>query len=203
MAVEFAGSDRTVFLVRWLSIVMGLRSDRYWKSFFLQAVVVEDPINASFADFKATLTQLLGNDLRRRIGIKESVSDGLTDDLFGATIVGLGASSLAQEPKGAFVDKGLTKLEVALPTEAVFLRSVLRSRANAFAVDEHGELPGNVIVGRDGQSALRSGKPMLDYIEIHHGMLSPADVATFDVRFTTKKEYHGRRSESSKIWHNK
>src|SRR5208283_1306062 len=69
--------------------------------FFLQTKVADDSLDASNANEMVGLLELLGDDLRRSIRIQETMTNDLTDQLFGAPIVGLWPARFALQSQGA------------------------------------------------------------------------------------------------------
>src|SRR5271165_3896101 len=95
------GSVRCLRRVRWVWICWGTHLGRQASSFFLQTKVADGSLDASNANEMVGLLELLGDDLRRSIRIQETMTNDLTDHLFGAPIVGLWPARFALQSQGA------------------------------------------------------------------------------------------------------
>ena len=142
--------------------------------FFLQAVVGQHAFHAADADGPAALNQLLRNHFRRCIGIEKAVTNHLPHEFGRAAVVRLGAAFLTLQGDRAPLGEGGAELEVALLAVAELLRGAHRAGAVALALDEHRELPRNLIVGGHFQRAMIPDQGVLSDIEIR-----PQNVVVF------------------------
>jgi hypothetical protein len=63
----------------------------------LKAVLLDDTFHTPGADLETSLTELLGDDVDRGVGIEEAVADDLSLDLASADGIGLWSTFLAEE----------------------------------------------------------------------------------------------------------
>ncbi len=128
-----------------------------------------DPIYGAFADGKAALPELLGNDFGGSFRIEETVAQGLTDDLLGSTIVGLGASSQAQQcPASALLKKG-PELVVALAAVTEFGGRFVGSIRATLSLHEHGQLAGDFVLVGNGKRAELTADEVSGKLDPGHG----------------------------------
>ena len=93
------------------------------------------------------------DDFGAGFGIQKAVTDHLADEFLGATIVGSGAAFGAEESGATFLQEEGAELEVTLPAKAEWGGGAVNALRAALALDEHGELAGDFIVGGKGQGA--------------------------------------------------
>jgi hypothetical protein len=86
--------------------------------------------------------------------------------LIGATIIGSGAGFVGLKSQQATALKVGQELIVALTAEAVFGGGVGNVLFQALTLDEHEEALGQLVGGRDGQSAHRASELMGVRIEL-------------------------------------
>jgi hypothetical protein len=143
----------------------------------LQAVFGNDTFDAADADYRSALTQLLGNDLRRGVGIEETVPDHLPDDLVRSSVVGLWTALPAlQSQRTALLISG-AKLKVTLLAVAEFLGGPQRSPTFTLAFDEHQQLAGHFVVLAYLQDPSRPHPRMALRFELCHLTSSVKSVA--------------------------
>ena len=87
----------------------------------MQRVVGQDAFHAADADRPSALHELLGDDLRRGVGVEKAMPDHLTDEFGRAAVVRLGAPFPALQCRGPLLAEGAAKLEVALLAEVELL----------------------------------------------------------------------------------
>ncbi len=133
-----------------------------------------DPIYGSFADDKAALPEFLGNDLGGSLRIKETVPEGLADDLLGLTVVGLGASPQAQErPASVLLKKG-PELVVALAAVTEFGGRFVGSIGATLSLHKHGQLAGDFVLVGNRKRAELTADEVSGKLEPDHGVLIEA-----------------------------
>ena len=121
--------------------------------FFLKPELSDDAIDGAFTDAEVTRAEFLRDDFGAGFGIQKAVTDHLADEFLGATIVGSGAAFGAEESGAAFLQEEGAELEVTLPAKAEWGGGAVNALRAALALDEHGELAGDFIVGGKGQGA--------------------------------------------------
>ena len=122
----------------------------------MQAVALDDALDAARADGQAGLGELLCDDLGGGVGVEEAVPDGLADGLLGTTVVAAGSGGVVDQGGGALPGEGVAELEVALLGVAEGLGGLAGAKAKALTSDEHGELAGDFVVAGQGQSTGRA-----------------------------------------------
>ena len=80
----------------------------------MQTKVADDSLDAPNANKMVGLLKLLGDDLGRSIRIQETMTNDLTDHLFGAPIVGLWPARFALQSQRALGFKLFQQLKIAL-----------------------------------------------------------------------------------------
>jgi hypothetical protein len=95
--------------------------------------------------------------------------DHLADEFLGAAIVGAGAAFGAEESGAAFLEKEGAELEVTLPAKAEFRGGLVNALGAAFALDEHGQLASDCIVGGNGQGARGAEDAFFGKLQGQHG----------------------------------
>jgi hypothetical protein len=138
-------------------------------SFFLYAEAFDDAFDAASADGQAALSELLGNDLGRSLGVKEAMPNRLANGFLRATVGPTGARRLVDQGSGTLLAKGVAELEVTLLAVVEDLGGFDGAQAKALASDEHGELAGDFVVGRQRQSAGWANQSALLAVEVKHG----------------------------------
>ena len=112
----------------------------------MQAVFGDDPFDAAGADHRSALTQLLGNDLRRGVGIEETVSDHLPDDLVRSPVIRFGTALLALQSERPALLISAAELEVTLFAVAEFFGGLQWSTIFALAFNKHEQLAGHLVI---------------------------------------------------------
>ena len=131
----------------------------------MQPELSNNAVDGAFADAEVSLAEFLGDDFGTGFRIQKAVPDHLADEFLGAPIVGSEAAFGAEESLAAFLQKEGAELEVTLPAKAELGGGAVNALAAAFALDEHGELAGDFIVGRDGQGAPFALDAVLEKLE--------------------------------------
>jgi hypothetical protein len=154
--------------VTWASTFSGAPPGRHLWSFFLKAVLGDDPFDAPRADHPAGLPKLLGDHLRRGVAVEEAVADDLADDFGCSPIVCLWAAFLAPQSEGASSLKGGAELKVTLLAVAELLGGLERPRVLTLPFDEHPQLVGDLVVLAHIQRTTRPDQRMAREIESRH-----------------------------------
>jgi hypothetical protein len=137
-------------LVRWVSsVVGGVESGRAAYSFFLKAVFLDDPLDAACADRHVALADLLGDHLGGGVGVEEAVSDHLSDDFLGTSIVGSGPPLFVSETGAPLFVEPAQQLEVTLLGVAVLAGGLGGPEALTLALEKHGQFQDDFVVGSD------------------------------------------------------
>jgi hypothetical protein len=111
-------------------------------SFFLQAIIGNDPFDAAQTDGEMSLPELLGDDLRRGVRIQKAIAQDLPHDLVGAAIIGFGAGFPGLQGQEAPLLEGVKDLVITLAAIAVFLRDGVDVSIQALAFLEHEKAAG-------------------------------------------------------------
>ena len=127
-------------------------------SFFLKAVIGDDPLDTAPADGEVGLAELLGDDIGGRVGIQEAVAQDLADRLVGTPIIGFGAGLLRLEGGEATALEGIEDLIIALTAIAILLGDGGDVGFQTFAFDQHEEAVGQLVGGFNGEGAGRAGE---------------------------------------------
>jgi hypothetical protein len=138
-------------------------------SFFLQAEALDDALDAARADGQAALAELLGDDLGGGLGVEEAMANRLANGLLRTAVVARGPRRVVDEGGGASAGEGIAELEVALLAVAEGLGGRDGAQAQALAGQEHGELAGDVVVGRERQGAGGAQQLALLAVGVKHG----------------------------------
>ena len=135
----------------------------------MQSELRDDAIDGAFTDAEITLAEFLCDDFGAGFGIQEAMTDHLAEEFLGAAIGGAGAAFGAEESLAAFLQKEGAELEVTLPAKAEFGGGLVNALRAAFALDEHGELAGDFIVGGNGQGAGGALDTFFEKLKGQHG----------------------------------
>jgi hypothetical protein len=163
----------------------------------LQAIVGDDAFHAADADGPSALDELLGDDLRRSVGVEKAVTDHLPDELGRPTIVGFRATLLAVQSDRPLFAEGGPELKIALFAEVELLRGLEGPQSLAFAFHEHQQLPRDLVIGRDLQLPGRSDQRLLLRIELCHDcLLHNAGFLSGRLPADCEEEYSRCRAES-------
>ena len=111
-------------------------------SFFLKAVIGDDPLDTAEADREVGLAKLLGDDLGGRVGVEEAVAQDLADRLVGAPIIGFRSGFLRLEGGETAALEGVEDLIIALTAITIFLGDGGDVGFQTFAFDQHEEAVG-------------------------------------------------------------
>src|ERR1700722_2632875 len=93
-----------------------------------------------------SLLKLLGNNFSRSIRIQETMTNDLTDHLFGAPTVILWAAAFALQSQRALGFKLFQQLKIALFGVTEFTGSLSWTQSLTLALEKHGQLAGNLII---------------------------------------------------------
>ena len=146
---------------------MACRDDTY--RVFLKADLFDDAFHAAGADGKSGLTKLLGDDVRRGLGVEETMADDLPDDFLSAHRRALGPAFLAAESGRPPLVKELEELVIARLTEAVLGGRGHGAEAFALPLDEHEESLGGLVVRRNKELAHDTHDSPVGQLEMHDG----------------------------------
>lgn len=106
--------------------------------------------------------------LRTGLRIEEAVTDDLTDQFLRAPVVRSGAALGTEQSSAAFFEEELSELEVALAAETELGGGVLDARRAAFALDEHGKLARDFVIGGNGQGAEFALDTLFEELQRNH-----------------------------------
>lgn len=138
--------------------------------------MVKHSPNASNADGKAALPQLLGDNLRGGIRIQKSMADRLPDEFISPAVVCLGPRLLAlQCGRTAFLE-GVEQLEISLFTVAVLLGGPGRPKAHTLPLDQHEKFACDLVVAGELDAALGATQDRRYPIQFEHDGSSLNDV---------------------------
>ena len=132
----------------------------------MQAVIGDHPFDAAQTDGEMSLPELLGDDLRRGVGIQKAIAQDLADHLVGAAIIGSGAGFPGLQGQEAPLLEGVEDLVITLAAITIFLRDGGDLRIPALAFLKHEEAAGQLIGIGDGQEAGGAGELMGQGIEV-------------------------------------
>jgi hypothetical protein len=132
----------------------------------LKAEVGDGAVNTAQADREMGLTELLGDDVGGGVRVKELVAHDLFDELFGASVIGLGAGFLGFKGLQAAFLEVLKELIVSLAAAAVFLGGGGDVAVEALALREHEEAVGQQVSVGDGQGAGGAGELVSQGVEL-------------------------------------
>ena len=135
----------------------------------MQPELSNNAVDGAFADAEVRLAEFLGDDFGAGFRIQKAVPDHLTDEFLGAPIVGAGAAFGTEQSGAAFLQEEGAELEVTLPAKAEFGGGLVNALRAAFALDEHGELAGDFIVGGNGQGAGGALDTFFEKLKGQHG----------------------------------
>jgi hypothetical protein len=137
----------------------------------LRTVLLDDAFDAAGTDLEAGLTELLGDDVGRGIGIEEAVTDDLAFDLVGADMVGFGSAFLRLEGQDTILLKSFKELIIPLSCQAVLLGGVGDAEFAAFSLDEHEQPWGDLVALGDEELSSGSGDAAIRKDEVHQRVL--------------------------------
>jgi hypothetical protein len=135
----------------------------------LKAGLFDDAFDAAGAHGVAGLTQLLGDDVRRGVGVEKTVADDLADDLLSAHRWTFGPAFLTAESGRPLLVKELQELVIARPAKAELDGRVHGAEAFALSLDEHEESLGGLVVTRHEKLAHGAHDSSLWQLEMHDG----------------------------------
>ena len=96
------------------------------------------------------------------------MADDLADRLVGPAIVRLGPAPLALKARGPLEGENLEELVIAPLGEAELLCGAPGSEAGAAPLEEHGELPRDLVAGQDRDAARGSDEHGVGSDELEH-----------------------------------
>jgi hypothetical protein len=140
----------------------------------LKAEVGQDAFDAPRAEGPARLAELLGDDGGGRLRVEEAMADDLAHGFVGAAVGAFGAALLAGEGAGPAAEEVLAELEVALFAETELGGGLRGAESQALALNEHGELVGDLIIGGHGEGAGRADELLKLQVEVEHRWTSGA-----------------------------
>jgi hypothetical protein len=115
------------------------------------------------------LAKLLPDHLDGGLGVQKEVANDLPLEFVGSAILGLGPTGLSDQGGGPSVTKGVADLKVTLAGESVLRGGLVRAESLALSFDEHEELSGDGVIGRDNQRTMFTDDGMGSEIEMHRG----------------------------------
>ena len=133
----------------------------------MKPVRLDHAFDTARADGEAGLTELLGDDIDRGIGIEEAVANDLSFDLVGADVVGLGTAFLRLEGRGSLFLKEFEQLIITLSGEAVLGGSLGGAESFALTFEEHEQAWSDLVIGGDDEFSRGSDDAVLWELELH------------------------------------
>jgi hypothetical protein len=134
----------------------------------LKAIALDHPFDAARADGELALAEPLGDHGGRGFGVEEPVADDLADGLVGPAVVRLGSALLALEARRSLGRVDLEELVIAPLGQAELRCGSDGSEFRAMPLEKHGEPPGDVVAGRDRESAGGSDEHRIRSDDIEH-----------------------------------
>ena len=131
----------------------------------------DDAFDAAGADGISGLTQLLGDDVCRGVGVEKTVADDLAFDFIGTNIVVFGAGFVGLESCAAMFTKELEQLKISLLAEAEFVGGFGSTESFALAFDEHGEAGDDEVIGANREFSGRADDAVCRQVEVHGSVL--------------------------------
>ena len=117
----------------------------------MKAVLLDDADDTANADREAGLTEFLGDDVNRGVGIEEALTDDLANDLVGADIVAFGAGLVTLESSASMFTIEFKQLKISLFAEVELLGGLGGAEPFALAFDEHGQAGDDQVVRKNGE----------------------------------------------------
>jgi hypothetical protein len=117
----------------------------------LKAILLDDTDDTTNADREAGLAELLRDDVDRRVGIEEALTNYLADEFVGADIVAFGAGLLALESYASLFAVEFEQLKVPLFAQIELLGGPDGTDPFALTFDEHGQPGDDQVVGKNGE----------------------------------------------------
>lgn len=117
------------------------------------------------------LAQFLRDDGGGSIGIKETMTNHLTNHLVGAAIVGFWAALLALQGCRAVLEVLLPELKVALFAESILPRGLQGPKFTALALDKHRQPLGDLIAIGNRQGSVRANESCSRKVHGEHRIL--------------------------------
>jgi hypothetical protein len=134
----------------------------------LQAEIANDSLDAADADEAAGLLNLLSDDFGGSIGIQKAMANDLTNEFFGAAVIGMWTAWFAFKRSSAVGFELVEQLEIALLGIAVFESGLCGAKPFALAFDEHGEFAGDFVVLLDRDGTGRADEKVRGTDEFEH-----------------------------------
>jgi len=117
------------------------------------------------------LAQFLRDDGGGSIGIKETMTNHLTNHLVGAAIVGFRAALLALQGRRAVLEVLLPELKVALFAESILPCGLQGAKFTALALDKHRQPLGDLIAIGNRQGSVRANESCSRKVHGNHRIL--------------------------------
>jgi hypothetical protein len=133
----------------------------------LKAVLLDDADDTTRADQEAGLAELLRDDVDRRVGIEEAVTDDLANEFVSADIVAFGAGLVALESCASMFTIEFEQLKISLLGEAELLSSPGGAESFALAFDEHGEAGDDEVIRKNREFSGRADDAVGRHVELH------------------------------------
>jgi hypothetical protein len=133
----------------------------------LKAVLLDDADDTPRADQEAGLAELLRDDVDRRVGIEEAVTDDLANEFVSADIVAFGAGLVALESCASMFTIEFEQLKISLLGEAELLSGPGGTESFALAFDEHGEAGDDEVIRKNREFSGRADDAVGRHVELH------------------------------------
>ena len=130
--------------------------------------LADDAVYGSFADREVTLSEFLSDDFGAGFRVEKSMADDLTYEFLGAPVVGFGTSFGAEESLAAFFQEEGPDLEIALAAIVELGGGMVNTFGSAFALNEHGEFPGDFVILGNGEGAGLALDALFEQFERNH-----------------------------------
>ena len=125
------------------------------------------------------------------------MADDLADDFVSAAVGAFGAAFATGEGEGTVREEGLSELEVTLFAEAELEGRLEGTESLALALDEHGELVTDLVIGEDGEGSTRSDELLELGIEVEHRRVSRR---RSERQGKGREDSQGADQKSNEIW---
>jgi hypothetical protein len=112
------------------------------------------------------LAQLLGDDIRGRVGVQKTIAQDLADDGLGAAVIGFGSGPLGLQGGKAALLEGVQELVITLTAKAVFGGEGGDVGVQALALHEQKETAGRFVGGINREGAGRAGELVRPRVEM-------------------------------------
>ena len=133
----------------------------------MQAILLDDAVDASGADSETSLAEFLGDDVDRGVGVEKTVADDLSLDFVGADIVVFGAGLVALQSRASMLTIEFKQLKISLLAELELLGGLGGAEPFALTFDEHGEAGDDEVIGENRKLSCGADDAVIREVEVH------------------------------------